>query len=411
MQNPVAPMSPSRWSHSFMDGMRTKMDPLADAVIERLFTEARVDSINGLMRTLVENDEQPSSRLPRYVKEYLAQTQADVPKLDREKLRQGQKFFELFGPEAMLVLGFYSLPASYAARRGVQVLYRTGYLHKHAVRRVFETAQMVVDVMAEGGLEPDGRGVRTVQKVRLMHAAVRYTLLHDAKSPWDAQDLGQPINQEDMAGTLMTFSFVVLEGLKMLGVEPTAELQESWLYTWAAVGRMMGVDPELVPASVEEARELTFLIRKRQIAASPEGVAMTASLIEGVRQIIPGLLEGLPESMIRFFLDQDQWQGLNVADMLGVPQPGWAFVIPQALRRLTGLVERMGDASAVAARLLRFLSMNLLEGLLLLESKGHRTSFSIPKSLLERWRHQQSVLIAARMRAPSSPFDSHVRGF
>jgi hypothetical protein len=34
-----------------------------------------------------------------------------------------------------------TLPAAYAARKGVQVIHRTGYLAKRPVRRAFETAR------------------------------------------------------------------------------------------------------------------------------------------------------------------------------------------------------------------------------------------------------------------------------
>lgn len=390
---------PSRWPHALMDELRMQTDPLADSVIERLFTEGKVDAVNQLMRTLVENDDLPSSRLPPYVREYFARTQEEVLGVDPEMLRQGQELFELFGPEVMMILGFYSLPAAYAARKGVQVLARTGYLHKHPVRRVFETAQMVVDVMTPGGLEPDGRGVRTLQKVRLMHAAVRYMIRHDAKRPWDAHELGEPLNQEDMAGTLMTFSYVVLEGMRMLRIQLTPEQQQSWLASWVAVGCLLGVDPRLIPATVDEARELTLLIRQRQIAPSPEGVAMTASLIQGLQQLTPQLLEGLPASMIHFFLDQDQWLGVNVADLLQVPKPDWTSLVPHTVSHIAGLVDWVGDHTFVVARMLRYLSKTFVEGMLLLESGGRRTSFSIPKHLQERW----SLRPAARF-LPRLPF-------
>ncbi len=392
-------MPPNLWTHDFMDEMRTKMDPLADAVIERLFTEGKVDAVNRLMRTLVENDDLPSSKLPPYVVEYLVRTQADVPRLDAEKLRQGQELFELFGPEVMLILGFYSLPASYAARKGVQVLHRTGFLQKRFIRRVFETAQMVVDVMTEGGMEPDGRGVRTTQKVRLMHAAIRYLIRHDENNPWDAQELGQPINQEDLAGTLMTFAFVVLEGMKALRIDLTPEQQEAWLYVWRAVGRIIGVDERLIPANMAEAHELTFLIRERQVAQSKEGVEMTAALIEGFQQLTPGLLDGLPASMVHFFLDQDQWKGLNVADMLGVPRPDWTIIIPHAIKGISEVVDWVGDNTFVAARLLRFVSKDIVEGMLLVERGGQRTPFYIPDHLQDRWRLKPGTRSADRKLA------------
>jgi hypothetical protein len=208
---------------------------------------------------------------------------------------------------------------------------------------------------------------------------------HDTRQAWDTRELGQPLNQEDLAGTLMTFSYVVLEGLKALHIQLTAEQQEAWLYAWVAVGRIIGVDPRLLPASVDEARQLTFLIRQRQIGFSEEGVAMTASLVEGLKQLTPDILEGLPASIIHFFLDQDQWQGGNVADMLRVARPDWTVVIPHTLKHIAGLVDWMGDHTVMVARLLRYLSKSLVEAMLRLESGGQRTAFSIPQHLQERW--------------------------
>ncbi|MBZ4419462.1 oxygenase MpaB family protein [Myxococcus sp. RHSTA-1-4] len=378
-------MAPSFWTHASLDALRMHGDPLADSVIERLFTEGRVDAVNFLMRALVSNDDLPSSQLPPYVLDYLARTSADLPAIDAEHLRRAQALFGLFGPEIMAVLGFYSLPASYAARKGVQVLDRTGYLRKAPVRRLFETAQFVVDVMSAGGLEAGGRGLRTAQKVRLMHAAVRHLILQDTARPWDAAELGMPINQEDMAGTLMTFSYVVLEGLKALDIALSSRQQEAWLHAWGAVGHVLGLEPRLIPSNMEEARELTFLIRERQIAPSSEGVVMTHSLMEGLKELVPGPLHGLPASLIHFFLDQDQWRGLNVADMLQVPRPDWTAVIPEGLRYVGGFVGWMGDRTPVAARLLRFVSRDFVAAMVRAGNGGPRATFSLPEELQSKW--------------------------
>src|SRR5439155_16091528 len=114
-------------------------------------------------------------------------------------LAEGENVFAAYGPEILMVLGLYAIPAAYAARRGVQVLHRTAYFQRRPMRRVWETTQFVVDVMSGGGLGPDGLGLRTAQKVRLMHAAIRHFLLNDRDRPWDQAELGIPINQEDLA--------------------------------------------------------------------------------------------------------------------------------------------------------------------------------------------------------------------
>ena len=390
-------MASSMWPQAFLDSMRMQGDPLADDVIQRLFTSGEVGSVNELMRSLVENDDLPSNKLPVYMLEYLVLTQASVTRLDLDKLRLAQEVFHRFGPEVMMILGFYALPASYAARRGVQVLHRTGYLKERSVRRVFETAQMVVDVMGDGGLEMDGRGVRTLQKVRLIHAAIRHMLRHNAREPWDTRDLGLPVNQEDLAGTLMTFSFVVLEGMTALSIELTPAQRDAWIYTWTAIGYILGVNLRLLPENLEAARTLTFLIRERQVEASPEGVLLTASLLQGMRTIVPGFLEGLPATLVRFFLDQDQWGGLNVADMLQVPSADRTTLVHQAVQRLGGRTEWRTDNTTLLARGLRMLSKEFVEGMLVSGSGGRRAPFHIPAALHSRWHLQSSP------RTPTPP--------
>ncbi|WP_434385403.1 oxygenase MpaB family protein [Melittangium boletus] len=378
-------MPSSLWTHDFMDEMRLQGDPLADGVIEKLFADGSVASVNQLLHTLVGNDDLPSNKLPVDVQQYLLLTRPVLTRADVEKLRRAQEVFELFGPEVMMILGFYSLPAAYAARRGVQVLARTGNLSINPVRRVFETAQMVVDVMSRGGLEPEGRGVRTTQKVRLLHAAVRRLIRKDRRGAWAEQELGVPINQEDMAGTLMTFSYVVLEGLKALRIELTAEQRDAWLHAWKLVGRTLGVHERLLPDGLDEARMLTRFIRERQVEPSAEGVALTAALIEGMKAMVPAPLEGLPASMIHFFLDQDQWQGLNVADMLRVPQPDWTTSIAQAITYVGGFTDWVGDHTFLPARLVRLVSKDIVEAMLRTEVGGKRALFQIPEELRGVW--------------------------
>ncbi len=59
-----------------------------------------------------------------------------------------------------------------------------------------ETSQMVINVMTPGGFEPNGTGIITIKKVRLMHASIRYYLKHPHinQKGWDTSTLGEPIN-------------------------------------------------------------------------------------------------------------------------------------------------------------------------------------------------------------------------
>jgi len=373
--------------------MRSVGDPIADAVVANLFEEGGVDSVNVLMRTLVVNDGLPSDLLPPVVRDYLARS-AMFLEPDPGQVARGEELFGLYGPEILLTLGFYALPADYAAKKGVQVLYRTGRLTMQPVRRVFETTQMVVDVMSPGGLGPNGHGVRSAQKVRLMHAAVRHLLTHDPNLPGDA-GLGTPINQEDLAGTLMSFSYLVLDGLARLGVALSDADRNAYFQAWMVIGRIMGVHEELIPANFEEAKSLTKLIHERQIAASPQGAALAAALVEGYRGLMPELLKGTPVSLIHFFLDRDPFTGENIAALLGLPPADWTACVSGFLVDVDRFFSERQIQSWLPDRAISYVSRHLIEGLLLVERGGQRAPFSIPDTLRARWGIGGSARVSA----------------
>jgi len=374
---------PRIWTNELLDDARTQGDPVADAVVAQLFRDGDVGAVNELMRTLVMNDGLPSERLPAVVRDYLSRTAA-TPDIDSPQVRLAEEIFGVLGPEILAVLGFYSLPADYAAKKGVQVLYRTGRLITNPTRRVFETTQMVVDVMAPGGLGPDGRGVRSAQKVRLLHAAVRHLLTNDPKNPWDPA-LGTPINQEDLAGTLMSFSFLVLDGLERLGAELRAADREAYFRAWMAIGRLMGIRDDLIPQTLDDGRALTRLIHERQIAESPEGVALAKALVEGYQGLMPLLLQGAPASLIHFFLDRDPFTGQNIAALLGLPPADWTRYVVEIVAHVEHFLGERNIQPSLEDKAISYVSRHLIEGLLLLERGGHRAPFYIPHHLRKAW--------------------------
>lgn len=374
---------PRSWTNALLDEARSEGDAVADAAIDELFREGNVDAVNALMRTLVVNDGLPAESLPAAIRDYLSRTAAPAD-IESTQMAQAQEIFGVMGPEILAVLGFYSLPADYAAKKGVQVLYRTGRLLTNPTRRVFETTQMVVDVMAPGGLGPHGRGLRSAQKVRLMHAAVRHLLKNDPRQPWDPA-LGTPINQEDLAGTLMSFSFVVLDGLERLGAELAPEDRDAYFRAWMAIGRIMGVKDELIPETLDECRALTQLIHERQIAGSPEGAALAKALLEGYRGLMPWLLKGAPLSTIHFFLDRDPFTGQNVAELLGLPPANWTRHLVKLVAWFERLFGKRNIHPSLEDQALSYVSRHLIEGLLLVERGGQRAPFSIPDTLQARW--------------------------
>jgi hypothetical protein len=339
------------------------------------------------MATLVRNEDVPPEGLPPLVADYLAKSAAAVSAADGPRMLAAEDLFELYGPEVLMVLGMYSLPVAYASAKGVEVLEHTGYLEKRPMRRVWETAQFVVDVMSGGGLGPGGRGLRTAQKVRLMHAAIRHIVRNNPAKPWDEARFGVPINQEDLAGTLMSFSWVVLEGLRRLGLgEQIAAARESYIYGWRIVGAVMGVRPELIPATIEEAARLSRTIAVRQIAASEAGQGLTRALIDGLDGLVPLHIRFAPSAM-RFFLANDPISGReDVADLLAIPAANWT----EELIGLEGFTAWLtGDwarHSPFVAAFLRKLRLSYVELLLRAQRGPGRPGFRIPQRIQDLWR-------------------------
>ena len=371
-------------SDAFLNAKRQLGDAMADGVVASLIDSGEIDEVDRELLALLRDDQIVSASLPTPLREYFEQTEGPL-EVNPEALRRAQNVFADYGPEILMVLGFYSLPAAYAAEKGVQVLYRTAFLQKRPMRRVLETSRMVAEVMAPDGLAGAGSGLRIIQKVRLMHAGIRHMLQTDEQNPWDP-DLGVPINQEDLAGTLMTFSYIVLSGLEQLGVTLHPDDANGYLQTWSAIGRLMGVDDDLIPETMAEAEDLTRKIRQRQIAGSPEGIALTHALIDGYAEWLDGIPDSAPASMIHFFLDDDVLMHQNVAAMLDVPRARWFHLLPRLLIDFSRAFSFLMGSGPVKARVMRWLSRHVVAGLMNASSDARYATFSIPDHLHDDWK-------------------------
>lgn len=263
---------------------------------------------------------------------------------------------------------------------GLQVLHRTAYLAKRPNRRLFETAQFIVDVLSPGGLGPGGKGVRAAQKVRLMHASIRHLIQADVRAPWSVAELGVPINQEDLLGTLMTFTWIILDGLAKLGVTLSPGDQQAYLTTWLLVGEPMGVEPDLMPRSVAEARATTELIERRQVAESPQGREMMAALLDMMQSNTPPPFKTMPPALLREFLPP------NVATFLGVASHPFEEEMIRLANDALHPLQRFVNREAQRSALVRRFSIELLRWMLKVGLDGQPSRFAIPDSLHQDWQ-------------------------
>ncbi|KAL7484016.1 hypothetical protein ACHAW6_009657 [Cyclotella cf. meneghiniana] len=102
------------------------------------------------------------------------------------------------------------------------------------------------DTVPALSLQPGGKGWEAALRVRVLHAKVRRSLLQNATRAtggWDLDTNGIPINQEDMAATLLAFSVNVLLGIELVAGKPlNEEDQRDYLALWRYIGWLLGVD-------------------------------------------------------------------------------------------------------------------------------------------------------------------------
>jgi hypothetical protein len=266
---------------------------------------------------------------------------------DEDQLRRGQEFFRDFGLEIASGLFSASLPMSYTATRGAQVLTRTTELVSNAERRIAETGQMLLDVMASNDasmppLSPDTFAFKAARGVRLFHAAVRYWILNDPEEKWDVDRLGVPINQEDLLGTLAAFTVAMIDSIEKMGVSVDERPRDAYLHLWLVVGHLMGIDYELLlprgfpadeqPLAYADVRRLQSEIMRRNAGASPEGPTLMSALLDAMERSMPFPFKELPRALTRHLI------GSRYADMLQVPRAGLMDLAVGALRPVARVV-------------------------------------------------------------------------
>jgi ER-bound oxygenase mpaB/B'/Rubber oxygenase, catalytic domain len=375
------------WTDAALDQWRTVADEPADQAVAAYFAAAADAAPGSLMRSLVDHlDLPPEERVPA-IADFLATSGRLPPWADPGRLDAGQDVFGNLIVHQFTALYLASLPSAYAAARGVHVIWLTARLEQDPVRRLNETAQFLMDVTAPGAFGLGGAAVDRILHVRLMHAAVRWLVDHQdgVSRPADADPAarpdrptwaaswGRPVNQEDLAGTMLTFSTVVLDAFRRSGVELTTTSEEDFVHLWTVVGHLLGIRDELLPADLTAARELQVAIFTRQQEASVVGRDLTATLLGLLHDRVPRYVAGLAPAMSRKYV------GDRVADMLGVPKSRVAKPILWLLVLFTRLTTRR-DAT-VPSWISDRVGRRLMQGLLTASRAGARVPFAIPVSL------------------------------
>lgn len=323
--------------------------------------------------------------------------------VDWARVARAQKFYKRHHDLGQLILGCGSLPACYSIPGVAQVLMGSGKLSTQVSMRLKETSRFLTEVMEPGslGAGKDFVGNLWIRKVRLMHGLMRRLMLADpamfnhltddtpttflSKFDWAANSTADdfPIDQVELGFVLLTFSWVVVRGLKSMWVDMSEDEADDHIYTWAVIGHALGIEPILRPESRKDAQALFTLITDTYEEGTEAGRLLAAALVvyiilrlrQGVREMLPPWLlkillahfkrfgSGSLESLARTFVRG--LTGKDTANRLWVPRAPflhWAAGVVVRLAILAkdkltpgeerrGLSQRLGAQVSAHARL------------------------------------------------------------
>jgi hypothetical protein len=252
-----------------------------------------------------------------------------------------------YGPISLMTLLFKSAPLFWTNPAGAHAFYVAQIFSPDSVSRRLKLLPMFIlnftmpgrlaqtlttwpPHSSSSGLPPGvsihkGRGILTIQKLRMAHAVHRIILTLEQKKPelnWDRKRFGEPINQEDLAQAMLHFCFSTIDGLAALGIAQSEDEQEATLMAWKTVAFLLGLREEMQPYDLADGRLLLETSYRRHAQPTPEGAALVEQQLAVLRRLIPWPYKDVPAAMMRYLL------GSEVADLMKVPNPKfvlWLF--------------------------------------------------------------------------------------
>lgn len=350
---------------------------------------------------------------------YTAASRALPAWADHAKIQRAEELFMDYGVLSVTILFCASLPECYVIPDLSAVLHATGQLEKHTDYRVRATGAMIFPVMMHGGLTTaEGGGIAQVFKVRLIHATVRNLILRNSPEEaqsenasstvpplealqntddmhqvlfaygWDIGADGLPCNQEELAYTLLTFSYVFLKAMRTLGLGFSRADEEAYLHAWNVTGHMLGIERELMADNFDDAAKLFARMQTRgreDMRANPmvpdPRPKLGNALIDAMQSVIPlDILKPIPLLMTRHLVGVETSRDLG----LTTKAPLLSRVLFRAALMLSRAIDSIGRVFSpnfsITRMFTRVLGYHLITSLLMSQTR----KLKLPTHVLDR---------------------------
>lgn len=433
-----------------LDEMQWIADPPADEAVAAILGSAhsdadkfrRIDELNATIRGWQTNADVAAWRGDERLERFLKAALVPPAWIERDRVDRAEEMFMDYGALSVTVLFCASLPECYVVPDLAAVLHATGQLEDRVEHRIRTTGAMIFPVMMDGGLvRPGGSGVAQILKVRLIHAMVRHLILRGtpeaaAKSRavvppleaieskhsmsralhvhgWDFRVRALPNNQEELAYTLLTFSYVFLRSMRRLGIAFTPEKEKAYLHAWNVAGHYLGVRRELMVDAMEEAAELFARMQGRGRAESAKRDAtcdprprLAAALMDAMKTVFPeGPWKSFPILLTRRLLERESIRDLQLDGRVSWPARILFRLVMAAARGFDALMRIFFPHFSLCRLITRIAGYRLTCALLMNQTRELAVPATLRpgvKALIGRWGRDPRA--SSRMNALEDRF-------
>jgi hypothetical protein len=207
-----------------------------------LFDQALTDGIDSLANP------------PEPLRTFFRQVETPPDWVDWDLIRVGERAMQRGGLDGIYVARDAAFLGGYVASGINRTLLLTESGKKGqtgSAQRFAETLRWALDVISTDGLRPGGPGCRSTLHVRLIHTFVRR---HVARLPeWRSAEWGLPVNQTDMAATMLGALLAPAVGGLAIGILLTPRDLEGVAHLARYAGWLMGIQDRYLPTSFREA--------------------------------------------------------------------------------------------------------------------------------------------------------------
>ncbi|WP_227983698.1 oxygenase MpaB family protein [Nocardia spumae] len=249
----IGPPSPGQWDE--LGRALLVGDEPMDRLVDWMAAEG-TDRTRPLFERILAEGLDAVPDAPEPLRAFFARYEAVPDWVDWDKIRRAEQVFRMGGTDGLYIARDVSLLGGYLASGFNKTLIRTGALEKGPAKRFAETLQWALDVTSDDGMRPLGLGYRSTLRVRLIHAFVRR---HVAALPdWDVAEWGVPINQTDMAATLVGALIAPFIGAMPMGIVPRRADLDAGAHLTRYVGWLIGVEDEWLPDGFVDAVRILY---------------------------------------------------------------------------------------------------------------------------------------------------------